>query len=269
MRSTILLSKHFVFVDPGPLITAYPHAGILNTAAFLVKRYPTTATNRNRARSRWTYYHFLGLDIEKSASRTTDPVALADTNNPTMHQPGLHGLPPRSRSGGRRVSELWRRWSLYKDQWGGIRFSGRTCTRKRKVPNSRSGANPRVGRTRCPGPVSLAAGTETLRVMFTTDYYDGSTGVDLDRLDVKDGRPVAAYSSAREFERMQPPDCSPWWSWGTTPVPGKGAMTTYSSGLAVIDCALFMDVRSSPPTGVYRVDVVAWSGRHFVQWTRR
>ena len=27
------------------------------------------------------------LDIEKSASRTTDPVALADTNNPTMHNP--------------------------------------------------------------------------------------------------------------------------------------------------------------------------------------
>ena len=72
--------------DPGPLHTNYPHAGILNTTSFLL-RYPTTATNRNRARSRWTYYHFLGLDIEKSASRTTDPVALADTNNPTMHNP--------------------------------------------------------------------------------------------------------------------------------------------------------------------------------------
>ena len=66
--------------------TDYPHAGILNTTVFL-KRYPTTATNRNRARSRWTYYHFLGVDIEKSASRTTDPVALADTNNPTMLNP--------------------------------------------------------------------------------------------------------------------------------------------------------------------------------------
>ena len=49
-----------------------------------LQRYPTTPTNRNRARSRWTYYHFLGLDIEKSASRTTDPVALADTDNPTL-----------------------------------------------------------------------------------------------------------------------------------------------------------------------------------------
>ena len=81
-------------INPGPLITDYPHAGILNTTAFLL-RYPTTATNRNRARSRWTYYHFLGLDIEKSASRTTDPVALADTNNPTMHNPNCtvcHGV---------------------------------------------------------------------------------------------------------------------------------------------------------------------------------
>ena len=66
--------------------TDYPHAGILNTTTFL-KRYPTTATNRNRARARWTYYHFLGVDIENSASRTMDPVALADTNNPTMHNP--------------------------------------------------------------------------------------------------------------------------------------------------------------------------------------
>ncbi len=71
-------------LDPGNLSTDYPHAGILNTTVFLL-RYPTTPTNRNRARSRWTYYHFLDLDIEKSASRTTDPVALADTNNPTMN----------------------------------------------------------------------------------------------------------------------------------------------------------------------------------------
>ena len=73
-------------LEPGHLSTEYPHAGILNTTAFL-RRYPTTATNRNRARSRWTYYHFLGFDIEKSAARTQDPEALADTNNPTMYNP--------------------------------------------------------------------------------------------------------------------------------------------------------------------------------------
>lgn len=53
--------------DPGDLHVDYPHAGVLNTNVFL-HRYPSTATNRNRARARWTCYHFLGVDIEKSAS---------------------------------------------------------------------------------------------------------------------------------------------------------------------------------------------------------
>ena len=64
----------------------WPHAGVLNTMAFL-QRYPTTETNRNRARARWTYKFFLGLDIEASAARTTDAVALADKNNPTLLNP--------------------------------------------------------------------------------------------------------------------------------------------------------------------------------------
>ena len=56
-------------INPGSLSTEYPHAGILNTTVFL-QRYPTTATNRNRARARWTYYHFLGLDVENSSAST-------------------------------------------------------------------------------------------------------------------------------------------------------------------------------------------------------
>lgn len=64
----------------------YPHAGVLNSMAFL-SRYPTTETNRNRARARWTYLHFLGVDIEKSAARTTDAEALSDTDNPTLNNP--------------------------------------------------------------------------------------------------------------------------------------------------------------------------------------
>ena len=62
----------------------WPHSGVLSTQAWLA-RYPSTDTNRNRARARWTYFHFLGVDIEKSAPRTMDPDALADTNNPTMN----------------------------------------------------------------------------------------------------------------------------------------------------------------------------------------
>ena len=63
-----IVEEHRI-IDPGSLDTDYPHAGILNTTMFL-RRYPSTATNRNRARARWTYYHFLGVDIENSASRT-------------------------------------------------------------------------------------------------------------------------------------------------------------------------------------------------------
>ena len=68
------------------IATNYPHAGILNSPAFL-SRFPSTSTNRNRARARWVYYFFLGVDIEGLSDRTTDPVALADENNPTLNNP--------------------------------------------------------------------------------------------------------------------------------------------------------------------------------------
>lgn len=66
--------------------TVYPHTGLLNSPVFL-GRFPSTETNRNRARARWTYYFFLGVDIEGLALRTTDPAALADENNPTLNNP--------------------------------------------------------------------------------------------------------------------------------------------------------------------------------------
>ena len=73
-------------VKPSTRRSPWPHAGILNSPAFLA-RYPSTATNRNRARARWALYHFLDIDIEKSVQRPTDPAALADLNNPTMNNP--------------------------------------------------------------------------------------------------------------------------------------------------------------------------------------
>lgn len=60
------------------------HAGILTEPAFL-QQYPATATNRNRARARWTYMHFLGFDIEASAARTISATALQDMDNPTLN----------------------------------------------------------------------------------------------------------------------------------------------------------------------------------------
>lgn len=73
-------------ISYGKPLADYPHAGILSDFGFLA-RYPTTATNRNRARARWTLYHFLGIDIEKSSQRPTDEAALTDRNNPTLNNP--------------------------------------------------------------------------------------------------------------------------------------------------------------------------------------
>ena len=104
--------------NPGNLSTDYPHAGILNATVFL-RRYPTTATNRNRARSRWTYYHFLAFDIEKSAARTTDAAALADTNNPTMNNPActVCHIPMDPVAGAfQNYSDL----GLYRSKYGGL-----------------------------------------------------------------------------------------------------------------------------------------------------
>ena len=89
-RGRVPWDEQFSFDSDERRITSFsdyqqlPHAGVLSTQAWLA-RYPSTDTNRNRARARWTYFHFLGVDIEKSAPRTTDPDALADTNNPTMN----------------------------------------------------------------------------------------------------------------------------------------------------------------------------------------
>ena len=96
----------------------WPHAGVLTTPAFL-SRYPSTDTNRNRARARWTYYHFLGVDIEKSAPRTTDPVALADTNNPTMNNPACTVCHERMDPVAGAFQSFGDR-GHYLDQWGGL-----------------------------------------------------------------------------------------------------------------------------------------------------
>ena len=101
----------------GEFITQ-PHAGILTEPAWLA-RYPTTDTNRNRARARWTYYHFLGIDIEKSAPRTTDPDALADNDNPTMKNPACTVCHQRLDP----VAGTYQNYSdfgVFRERWGGM-----------------------------------------------------------------------------------------------------------------------------------------------------
>ena len=243
--------------DPGDLWTIYPHAGILNTTAFL-KRYPTTATNRNRARSRWTYYHFLGLDVEKSASRTTDPVALADTNNPTMHNPACtvcHSiLDP--------VAGAFQNYGdegFYRDQWGGL-DSLDDLYKEGKVAAMAVQAESWEDRETLVWPLTLAAGTETLRVMYTNDFYDENTGEDgfvwLDRLTVVDAHGDVLVS--HEFEDLEIPVPH----WGTCGEAAYNHATEREDHVHLWNgdrhCAFFIDVEV-PTDGAYSVEVAAWS----------
>ena len=246
--------------DSGPLHTDYPHAGILNTTSFLA-RYPTTATNRNRARSRWTYYHFLGLDIEKSASRTTDPVALADTNNPTMLNPACtvchRNLDP--------VAGTFQNYGdegYYRDKWGGRDslddLYKRTGGEEREIR-----AESWRDREVLSWPISLASGVQTLRMIYTNHFWDerareGGT-IYLDRLRVTDARGGVLLS--REFEDVEPPE-APWGRCGNknhNPATGREDHLQLWGGH--FDCALFIDIEA-PSKGAYHVEIVAWSIGH-------
>jgi hypothetical protein len=62
-----------------------PHAGIMSSHMWL-NRFPTTATNVNRHRSRMVYKFFLNSDVLRLAERPIDPTNIADFN-PTMFNP--------------------------------------------------------------------------------------------------------------------------------------------------------------------------------------
>ncbi len=62
-----------------------PTAGILTSPMFL-NRFPTTATNRNRHRSRMVYEIFLATDVLRLGERPLDPTSIEDFN-PTLYNP--------------------------------------------------------------------------------------------------------------------------------------------------------------------------------------
>ena len=239
-------------IDRGSLSTDYPHAGVLNTTVFL-QRYPTTATNRNRARARWTYYHFLGLDVEKSASRTTDPVALADTNNPTMHNPACtvcHSvLDP--------VAGAFQNYGddgMYKDQRGGL-DSLDQFYKEEPGQSMVTEAGSWRERETLSFSLTLLAGAQTLRVMFTNPAgRDDNNGAQryayLDRLRVVDaeGDVVATH----EFERLGAP-VAHWGPCGE--VHENRAVWLHWGGYS---CPFYIDI-DVPDTDVYTVELVVWS----------
>ena len=243
-------TEHGDFVeDSGPCATDYPHAGLLSTTAFL-QRYPTTATNRNRARARWTYYHFLGLDVENSASRTTDPVALADRNNPTMNNPACtvchEVLDPVAGS-----FQNFGDTGLYRDQLGGLD----SLDEFYKDPDD--GVVAAVEATSYDTRDTVAVDLRLWRrgvlyVQFANDFNDDSTGADrnvfVDRLVVRDSMNGDLLFEV-ELEELTEEDL------------GEG-----DCGLSVGDthfafwagCRLRFEV-DLPKDGTYRVEAVAWA----------
>ena len=249
-------------LDPGSLLTDYPHAGILNTAAFLY-RYPTTATNRNRARSRWTYYHFLGLDIEKSASRTTDPVALADTNNPTLHNPACtvchRVLDP--------VAGTFQNYGdegFYKDKWWGVDSLDELYKNEDGGPSLPIHADSWADRETWSWPLWLAAGTQTLRVVFTNPFYiesaDVGGAVYLDRMNVRSAR--GRVLARQEFEDLGPPiryfTSRPCGRERRNP---SGRYDHIKLWWGDAECAFFVEVEVASD-GVYDVEIVAWADQY-------
>ena len=237
--------------NPGDLWTDYPHAGILNTTAFLL-RYPTTATNRNRARSRWTYYHFLGLDIEQSASRTTDPVALADTNNPTMHNPACTVchivMDP--------VAGAFQNYGdegLYRDQWGGFDsldefYKSGAETQTVEVEAATYESRESVTAILALGPGSL------LSVEFANDHWDEETGDDrnlfMDRLVVRqqNGNPIFEI----ELEDLTEEDLGE----------GDCSLATHDTHFGFYaGCRLRFDV-DVPTYDRYEVEAVVWADQY-------
>ena len=245
--------------DPGPLITHYPHAGILNTTVFL-RRYPTTATNRNRARARWTYYHFLGLDVEKSASRTTDPVALADTNNPTMHNPACtvcHSvLDP--------VAGAFQNYGddgYYRDKWGGQ--DSLDDLYKGTIEGSELAvfAESWAERETLSWQISFVAGAATLGVVFTNPFCCEGTEdqgqVYLDQLQIID--PDGQILIIQEFEDLE----VPIGGWGGPCGEARhNAATGRHDHLWLhwgdLQCMILLDIEV-PSEGVHDVEIVVWA----------
>ena len=231
------------FVDPGPCGTDYPHAGVLNTGAFL-KRYPTTATNRNRARSRWAYYHFLGLDIEKSASRTTDPVALSDTNNPTMNNPACtvcHTVMDPVAGAFQNYSDI----GFYRDQWGGQDSLDEFYKRN---PSGREDfrltARSRGHAVTVLGTRSLFAGKNNELGLKNLRTFDGET-----KLHIGLGEVVVRDGNGDAVTRFEVKDV----------VKDEDCGGPRDDGYTLWDCSeLLILPLSVPNDGNYRVEVEAW-----------
>ena len=235
-------------VSRGSGKTAVPHAGILNTLVFL-KRYPTTATNRNRARARWTYYHFLGVDIENAASRTTDPVALADTNNPTLHNANCtvcHSVMDPAAGAFQNYGDI----GLYRDEPGGLDSldgfyknpAGEEFEIEAASFEDRQTVSARVA----------LDGTSRVYVAFANDYWEADSGIDrnlrLDTLELRDDRGDVVFET--NLATLANQNC------GRAVEADDGGDADHWEILT--GCGIRVDV-DIPASGTYAVAVTAWA----------
>ena len=236
--------------EHGNLGTHYPHAGILNTTVFLI-RYPTTATNRNRARSRWTYYHFLGVDIEKSEARTMDPAVLDDTGNPTMNNNACTVCHERMDP----VAGAFQNYDaegMYKTGYGGVD----SLDEFYKEPHGdvfRITAQSYEKRETVSSTVLLTRGSKILVSTAwkgnPTDFAD--VGVALDEVTVYDGDGVAV--DRVRLEELADPECGWFDDNGTEDAEDDH----WVMGANWTDCRLRVPVEI-PEDETYQIDVAAW-----------
>ncbi len=235
-------------LSPGEGKMSIPHAGILNTLVFL-KRYPTTATNRNRARARWTYYHFLGVDIENAASRTTDAVALADTDNPTMKNGNCtvcHTVLDPASGAFQNYGDI----GLYRDEPGGLDaldgFYKNPVGEAIEVEAASFDDRQTVS-----APVRLD-GDSRVYIAFTNDYWEAGTDIDrnlrLGVLELRDDFGNVVFET--DLATLTDQDC------GQAVDAEDGGATDH--WVILTGCGVRVDV-DIPSAGIYEAAVTAWA----------
>ncbi|MDE0420899.1 MAG: DUF1588 domain-containing protein [Gammaproteobacteria bacterium] len=235
-------------LSPGDGKTAIPHAGLLNTFVFL-KRYPTTATNRNRARARWTYYHFLGVDIENAASRTTDPVALADNDNPTLKNANCtvcHTVLDPAAGAFQNYGDI----GLYRDEPGGLdsldRFYKNPVGQEFEIEAASFEERETVSAT-----VQLDADSRVF-INFTNDYWQAGTDIDrnlrLDTLELRDTEGAVVFES--DLAVLENQNC------GQAVAAEDGGSEDH--WVILSGCGVRVDVHI-PAAGAYDAAVTAWA----------
>ena len=241
--------------NPGSCPTDLPFAGVLTNKTFLL-RYPTTATNRNRARSRWTYYHFLDVDIENSASRTTDPVALADTDNPTMKNSACtvcHAILDPVAGAFQDYGEEGDYW----DERGGQDSLDYNYIRSHTLPrldvNQRSFADREIVSV----TENLTAGVTEVQLSIPYDHPSKRSEIGIDHLTLRNeaGDEVAKYE-IEDLAYVKNDYCG-------TDLLDDQTQTAYAYKLTSghrtsrEKCALVVDV-SVPNDGIYTLDASVW-----------